>query len=207
MFSIAVVGVIVLTILAAGVFSFYYNFAVQRLTTESTAEGRVIGGAATARMIIEKPVLGWGYGLHEEFDEQFRQPILGYAVNNEHTSHHTYLLIGAELGLVGLFLYMYPMFWLYARSRRAIPHLPREGFYGRSFLILMWLIILDHIAVGNFTDMIYSNMFTTGMWWLVLGLIANMIENPKPATETARRPSQRIPVYDHPGNQHIYNLD
>jgi len=175
MIRLALVGVLISALLGTTIFASYVEFAWNRLTTETTAEGRIVGGVATVRLIEAKPVFGWGYGNHELYDEQFRTRVFDIAVNNEHTSHNTYLLITAEMGFVGLFLYMFPvLYWLiYSFSMRK--RLPKEGFAGWSFLVMMWLLLIDHFLVGNFTDMIQSNLFSTGMWWIALALIANIL--------------------------------
>jgi O-antigen ligase len=125
-------------------------------------------------MIAEKPLFGWGYNQHEKYDEQFRDRVLNVARNREHSSHNTYLLITAEMGLVGLVLYLLPaLIWL-VRSVSASRHLPWTGYPSRAILVMLWLLLADHFIVGNFTDMIQSTLFNTAMWWLTLGLIANI---------------------------------
>lgn len=167
---------VVFVILFIGFLSFYVDFAAERLTTETTAQGRIVGAAATIGMIREKPVFGWGYGNHELYDEQYRTRVFNFDYRGENSSHNTYLLIIAELGLVGFLLYMFPPVWLYFKSRKVLPELPRSGFLGRPIIIMFWFLILDQIAVASFTDLIESNWFSTGVWWMTLGLIANIIE-------------------------------
>lgn len=155
----------------------YLNFAEQRLLTESTAEGRVLGGAATLRMIQGKPLLGWGYNNNEKFDEKFRDRVLGLAINKAQSSHNTYLLIAAELGLAGLSLYLFPALYWLVRSFQAGKRLPRDGFPSRVVLVMLWFLLADHMIVSSFTDLVQSNFYSTGMWWLTLGLIANMVDH------------------------------
>jgi len=155
----------------------YFGFAEQRLTTESTVEGRIIGDAATTRMILEKPLLGWGDNQHEKYDEQFRTSVFDLAVNNQHSSHNTYLLIAAEMGLIGLVLYLLPaLIWLVS-SVNVFKKLPFAGYPGKAILVMLWLLLADHFIAGNFTDLIQSTIFNTVMWWLVLGLIANIVDS------------------------------
>jgi O-antigen ligase len=155
----------------------YFGFAEQRLTTESTVEGRILGASATTRMILEKPLLGWGYNQHEKYDEQFRDRVFDLPVNNQHSSHNTYLLITAEMGLIGLALYLLPaLIWL-VRSVTVFKKLPLQGYPGQAILIMLWLLLADHFIAGNFTDLIQSTLFNTVMWWLVLGLIASIVDS------------------------------
>ncbi|HEX2980931.1 MAG TPA: O-antigen ligase family protein [Anaerolineaceae bacterium] len=176
--TLALIGsFLIVPLLAISPLRNFSSFAAERLTTQTTAEGRVIGGAATARMIAEKPVFGWGYGNHELYDEQFRDPsVLGLAANKEKSSHNTYLLIAAEMGLSGLFLYYLPSFWLLYLSIKYAGWLPRLPIDTRLILLMFWLLLLDHFFVGLFTDMIQSNLFNTVIWWLALGWIANLVD-------------------------------
>ena len=52
---------------------------------------------------------------------------------------------------------------------------------------LVWLLLADHFIAGNFTDLI-STQFNTVMWWLALGLIANIIDST--LADTSRRMNQ-----------------
>jgi len=172
----------------------YFGFAEQRLTTESTVEGRIIGDAATTRMILERPLLGWGYNQHEKYDEQFRDRVFDLAVNNQHSSHNTYLLITSEMGLIGLALYLLPaLIWL-VRSVSVFKKLPFKGYPGQAILIMLWLLLADHFIAGNFTDLIQSTLFNTVMWWLVLGLIANMVDSVRVEQPLAEQPLVRRPA-------------
>ena len=168
--------------LAFGPLAEYTTFAEERLFTGTTAEGRVIGGAATFRMIREKPVFGWGYGNHELYDEQFRDRVLGLVDDKEQSSHNTYLLIAAEMGIPGLILYFLPTALLLYLTVKFWRWLPDSPTWTRSLVLMLWLLLLDHALVGLFTDMIQSNLFNTTIWWMVLGLIAN-------ALDAARYPS------------------
>lgn len=174
---LSLVGSIALVpLLALGPLAQYTTFAQERLFTQTTAEGRVIGGAATFRMIKEKPVFGWGYRNHELYDEQFRDRVLGLVDSKEQSSHNTYLLIAAEMGIPGLILYYLPTALLLYLTVKYWRWLPKTRVWSSSTVMLLWLLILDHATVGLFTDMIQSPFFNTAIWWLVLGLIANAID-------------------------------
>jgi len=174
---LSLVGSIALVpLLALGPLAEYSSFASERLFTETTAEGRVIGGAATFRMIREKPVFGWGYRNHELYDEQFRDRVMGLVDSKEQSSHNTYLLIAAEMGIPGLILYYLPIGLLLYLTIKYWHRLPDTRIWSKSLVLMLWLLIVDHIIVGLFTDMIQSPFFNTVIWWLMLGLIANAID-------------------------------
>jgi len=169
-------------LLALGPLAEYSSFAQQRLFTETTAEGRVIGGAATFRMIQEKPIFGWGYRNHELYDEQFRDRVIGLVDSKEQSSHNTYLLIAAEMGIPGLILYYLPVGLLLYLTLKYWRRLPDIQIWSRSMVLILWLLIFDHALVALFTDMIQSPFFNTVIWWLALGLIANAIDKGRDST-------------------------
>jgi O-antigen ligase len=174
---LSLVGSIALVpLLALGPLADYASFAEERLFTEKTAEGRVIGGAATFRMIQEKPIFGWGYRNHELYDEQFRDRVMGLVDGSEQSSHNTYLLIAAEMGIPGLILYYLPIGLLLYMTLKYWHRLSAIQVWSKSLVLMLWLLIIDHAITGLFTDMIQSPFFNTVIWWLMLGLIANAID-------------------------------
>lgn len=185
---LSLVGSIALVpLLGLGPLSKYSAFAQERLFTESTAEGRVIGGATTFRMIQEKPIFGWGYRNAELYDEQFRDRVMGLVDSKAQSSHNTYLLIAAEMGIPGMMLYYLPTALLLYLTFKYWRRLPDKLIGSRSLVLMLWLLIFDHAIVGFFTDMIQSPFFNTAVWWLVLGLIANAIDAARDSTGTSQR--------------------
>ena len=184
---LGVIALVVVSIVSLVYFKTYILYAAQRLTTKSTAEGRLIGGVATLRVIQSSPLFGVGFENHELYDEQYRGRVLDFAANNAHTSHNTYLLLIAEMGLVGFLFYMLPFLWWWLAGQKVRHKMPEYGFQSWRMLVILWLLLFDHIAVGSFTDMIQSNLFASGMWWLILGLIANLT-NPYLSTAKDEQP-------------------
>jgi O-antigen ligase len=185
MVRLSAIAIVIVVIVAAPVLGHYVNYAIERLTTEETTEGRVLGGAATLGVIQSNPLFGVGFGNHDLYDEQFRTRVFDLAVNEAHTSHNTYLLFMAEMGLTGFFFYFVPTAYWFLRSRSTWRRLPPLGFRSWRMLGILWLVILDQITVSNFTDIIQSNLFGTTMWWLTLALIASLVD---PAGRSARKP-------------------
>jgi O-antigen ligase len=173
---LTVVTALLVIPLCVTLLSGHIAWARERLLTEETAQGRLLGGNATWGMIKVKPLFGWGFDTHDLYDEQFRTRVLDLAVNSEHSSHQTYLLITAEMGLVGLVPYMFPIIWWLVQSIRKWRYLPDTGFQNKRWLALLWLIMLQYFVVSNFTEMIHSNFFGTTIWWLTLGFIANLLQ-------------------------------
>lgn len=186
---VLILGFILLA-LGGSVLSGQLAWGVERLTSaeaQNSAESRVTGLDAALRMTRLKPFLGWGYGNFDEAKKSFMRRV-GDIQIHEATSHNTYLTIAAELGLIALFLYLFPAGWLLVRSVKVRRKLPREGHFDLSLLLLLWLVVLNMFIVTNFMDMIRFYFFGTTIWWLMLGFIASIID-PYLAPQEIRAPA------------------
>lgn len=168
--------VLVTSILSISVLSAQVSWAQERLNDSDTAESRIIGYVASTRMIRARPLFGWGWGNYNLYADQFKESV-GDIISGQHrsTSHNTYLSIMAELGVIALFLYLFPVLWWLAKSIMVSRKMPQHGFWSWRLLAMLWLLMLDHIIVSNFMDMVRFNLFGTTVWWLALGLIASMV--------------------------------
>lgn len=164
----------VASLLVGWIFSNEVQFAYQRLNSTETALSRLPVTYASVRMFEIKPLFGWGYGNFGYYDRQFQQRV-GDLVNAEkdEASHNLYLTMLAEQGLIGFILFITPLLWWLVQSIVVIPSMPAEGFWSRKLLLLLWLVILNHFIVNNFSHMLV--VFGLGMWWITLGIIANMV--------------------------------
>lgn len=155
----------------------YIEQARQRLFSEQargSALDRLPGFLAAYRMFQEKPLFGWGYGNFDIYDRQFMGRVLDFANDNkDHASHNWYLSTLAEQGLVGTALFFAPMVWWLLLTLKYWSRFPKRGTWNRKFLILLWLIVFAEVIINNFMNMII--FFGHGMWWIILGLIANVI--------------------------------
>jgi O-antigen ligase len=93
-------------------------------------------------------------------------------------SHNTFLTIMAELGVIGLGLYLFPVIWWLFLSSKAGRRLPSHGFLSWRLLVLLWLLMLHMFIVNNSMDMQFF-VFGTTVWWMALGLIANLVDSPR----------------------------
>jgi O-antigen ligase len=126
-------------------------------------------------MIVLRPFLGWGYGNYDSAKQPFLRRVGGVQIY-ETTSHNTYLTVAAELGLIVLLLYLFPTVWWLFRSAKVRRQLPRAGLLSLPVLLLLWLVMGHMFVVTNLMDMIRYYPFGTTLWWLVLGLIANIVD-------------------------------
>ena len=165
-----------LLIISTGVFSDSVAFASERLGYQRTVDSRVISNNAHLKMIEVKPLLGWGYGNYTRYHMAFVEPIEGVAVQDpEIPSHNTFLNIAVEMGLLGLLCYLMPMVLLARQSWTAYKELPKEGFYSRDLLLLLWLGVLFWVVVSNFQNI---RIAAWGITWIMflLGLIATLVD-------------------------------
>jgi O-antigen ligase len=152
------------------------EYAARRLETSATAEGRILQTVTQLKMIRERPLLGWGFFNYDTYDERFKERVGNIAVRYQaQTSHNTFLLIIAELGVPALLLYLFPAFWWLRLTRKIWRRLPERGLRSYHLLALLWLLMLDHFTVNNFMEMIQSYPLGTTVWWLALGLIASLV--------------------------------
>lgn len=189
-------SILPILILASGIFlQNQLTFASQRLASdqsENSAFSRLPVIMAAIRMFMDKPLLGWGYGNFDSLGGQFRNmPISDFAGAGEilgvdkllgdekdHASHNFFLTTAAEQGLIGVIFFLAPLaYWLKVTVNR-FSKLPKNGFWSRNLLVVLWMALLSHFIVYNFANM--RVVFTLGIWWLALGLIANYLESQEP---------------------------
>lgn len=175
MFRLLIIGAIVSVILGAGILSTHFTLSANRFSETSPVYDRFVVFDGMAQMFQIKPVLGWGYEtLDQNIHHYYRRIGEATLVNRKVTSHNTYLTVLTELGLVGFLLYVFPVVWWFVLSIRIWGRIPKEGYWSRSLLGSLWLVMLFNFTVSNFMDMRWFPIGLT-LWWLTLGLIANMV--------------------------------
>jgi O-antigen ligase len=170
----------VMVILSSGQLADEFSHAYERLkTTEEGANERLVLANAGRKMFYARPVFGWGFSNYDRYDRRFLERVGETNPTQYHirrgTSHHTYLTILAEMGIVGLFFYALPIMWWLAGTVKALPRLPKEGFWSRRLLIAMWLPIVAHLMIAQDLDMRFFYYCLT-LFWIDLGFIANMTQ-------------------------------
>jgi O-antigen ligase len=187
------VAMIPLALVGAVVLSSQLDWAKERLTSdeaENSALSRLPIMVGAFNMFREKPFFGWGYNNFDYYDRSFYDRLLDMAHDNkDHASHNYFLSILAEQGGVGLLLYMAPTAVWLAQTARRWRNLPGYGFGSRRMIIMLWLVILFHIIVTNFINMIV--VYGLGIWWISLGLIGYLVARaPQPAAVPAAMPGR-----------------
>jgi O-antigen ligase len=170
----------IMLILSAAPLAREFAHAVDRLeSAEEAGERRLVLANAGKKMFYARPVFGWGFSNYDRHDWKFMERVeettpTTYQIRQA-TSHHTYLTILAEMGAVGFFLYAFPVIWWLIFTIKALPRLPKEGFWNRRLLVAMWFPIVTHIVLAQDIDMRFFP-YTLSLFWINLGFIANMVQ-------------------------------
>lgn len=121
----------------------------------------------------EHPVLGWGIGrfisVNTYHHQQWSQDVpwfRGYGI----VSHLNELGIAAELGLIGLVLWLAILFLLSRSVLRAVRTLPREGAAGRDLAVLAAAVFFFWIITGLTVDLRYLG-FMSALVMLLVGVV------------------------------------
>jgi O-antigen ligase len=172
MIRMSIILLAIMAVLASGALSSQMAWASERLETQDTIKSRVAISEALIAMNQRKPFFGWGYGNQKRYSAQFlKRAGAGYA---SLSSHNTYLTIAAEMGLAGLFLYIFPFVWWLILSVKVLSRIPKDGMWDRSLLVVFWLVIVNYIIVSNFIDIRYFPFGLT-LSWMTLGCVANVV--------------------------------
>ena len=172
-------ALVLVVLLASGMLTRQVEFVQDRLASEDAAESaldRLPVAVAAVRLFEAEPLVGWGYGNFDRFSRPY-QTRVGDLVSPEkpHASHNLFLTILAEQGIVGVVLFIGPMFVWLRRTRASLPNmLIRE----RKLVASLWLVIVAYVIVNNFSVM--KVPFGLGLWWLTLGLIASFVFRSRP---------------------------
>jgi O-antigen ligase len=171
----------IMLILSTSVLASEFAHAYARFkTTEEGAEDRLVLANAGKKMFYAKPILGWGFDNYDRYDWKFLERVAETTPTSwqvtKGTSHHTYLTILAEMGVVGFFFYVFPVIWWLGLTIKALPRLPKDGFWSRRLLIVMWLPIAVHIVLAQDLDMRFFCYCLT-LFWINLGFIANVVQD------------------------------
>ena len=182
-------GLVLVSALAFGPLSEQIGFAQERLEDDATVASRIITNDAAFRMIEERPLIGFGYGQFERYDEAHKQRSGDIPLKLGGSSHNTYLNLAAELGLPSLLLYFAAPVILLVQTVRMRRRLKLGGPALWGMAVILWLALLDQFVVSNFLEMVHAYVWGTSLWWLTLGLIAVTLDrapaDPRPSSVRA----------------------
>ena len=135
--------------------------------TDTSSTLRIALWESTTAMIMDKPLLGIGWGaywlVYPEYD---------FFLNNANVkifhAHNMYLNIAAEIGIPGLITFLSIM---YGHVRLALSVL-RDSFESCSAGLMLGIIAaIGGIIINGLTDYVMFNIQLSMLYWLLNGLI------------------------------------
>jgi len=135
--------------------------------TDTSSTLRIALWESTIAMIMDKPLLGIGWGsywlVYPEYD---------FFLNNANVkifhAHNMYLNIAAEIGIPGLIAFLSIM---YGHVRLALSVLSGEVESWSSGLMLGIIAAIGGIIINGLTDYVMFNIQLSMLYWLLNGLI------------------------------------
>jgi len=156
----------------------------------STRQARALWWLAASDMLWQKPLHGWGTGAYGSAYYRFAPPLADQspytAWKQAEHPHNELLRVGAELGAVGLALYVAAIGIALAASYRA---LRRQDFAGRAVGFALWAASLGYIAQAALGKAAMYGDFALPHWMLLgtLGSASLWEEADAPAAQRAWR--------------------
>lgn len=111
------------------------------VTSAGEVESRLNDWATAAWAFDRKPAFGWGIARFPEVNTVYHQawPGVDWQLGWGYLSHNTHLAFAAELGTVGLLLWVGIILAVLARSVAAWRRLPHHGVVSRGLVLAFWL--------------------------------------------------------------------
>jgi O-antigen ligase len=146
---------------------------VQRLGEDRTFQTRLQMWNVAERMIAARPVTGWGIGNYAFAQQPFNPKshsvdhIRRFGPSLSENPHNFYLQVGAELGLVGLGLFLAVLGLFFYRGIRALPKL-RRGL--RQYALIGCMAAVAGMCVDAIANPSWVLPQVSLFFWLVLGV-------------------------------------
>jgi hypothetical protein len=171
-----VAGAVVTVLVAAGIGAAELrHHSAQRTTSDRSRRVQL-----TVRAWEHRPVAGVGIGSQPRASQKLATR---YAPASHFVSHTTPLTVAAELGAVGLLLYVV----LLGGAAKAIDEVRRRDPAVGLTLGMALIALFVH-------SLFYSGFFEDPLTWFVLGVTAAALLRPRPEAEPAPPPPAREPV-------------
>lgn len=148
-----------------------------RFKSKGSLYSRINIFVTSVKMISKKPVFGFGYNRFKLEAPKYFTAVEGvpFNIGKGLQSHNTFLIILAELGLVGLSIYFMLMGSIFKMSKRLYYQLPSEGFLGKNLVIVFWGVCIVYFIGMQFREMQY-NIFPNGLFFLFAGILSGFYQ-------------------------------
>jgi O-antigen ligase len=192
-------------VLLGGVFYFAVlapSGARDRVSQPGGGTGRVDIWTVGWRIVESHPINGVGAGnfITSTVHYLLQPGIINrddFIVDNPKVAHNTYLSVLAELGIVGLVLFLAIVIWVLSFALKAARIFDRAGDPGMAALSRAVLVALIGVLVGAFFD---TREYSSDLWMLMalapalLGLARAQLAARSPATEVSFEGSSVVPA-------------
>ncbi len=134
---------------------------------------RILQWRGTVRMIESKPVFGWGIGVYPVRQSEFTgmgddaTQVLAHGTSHSNIAHNFYLQTAADLGLVGLALYLVAIAGFFAVGLRSLATMT-DGL--RKTVLIGCLAALSGQVLDAFGSPAYNFGAVSLFQWVLLGL-------------------------------------
>jgi O-antigen ligase len=147
-------------------FSFWDETLFSR--RQNTVSYRKVNFRTAIEMGKAHPLFGIGFGnFKNEWPKYFRPE--GSDVRDlEDGNHNTFLGIFAEIGLIGLILYLIIFYYMLRAGLRVYI---KGGEFERQFALVFLLVVVVYMFGGNFSDYRSGQFFNTSLY-LLFGMVA-----------------------------------
>ena len=150
------------------------GFALNRTKDESPIYDRLNLYIASVNMFIKNPVFGVGFGKFSDNSPDYFENVSGIPYqDSEIKEHDTFMVVMAEMGLVGILLISYIYILILWRSIRLYQKLGPNNSSERSFVILFWGFLAVYIVNSVFIEMRYFE-FVNSIFFISAGFICRM---------------------------------
>jgi len=148
--------------------------AVTNLLEDGSVEGRFEMWAGALRMLVERPVLGWGLGSYLLLQGRWThmgdspEQVLLFGTGHQNIAHNYYVQWAADTGLLGLVVFLGLLLALFQTGFSTLKSL--RGSWERTLLMAALCA-----TVGGVVEVVGSPAFQfCGLWavfWAIAGLI------------------------------------
>lgn len=143
-----------------------------RVATESSVYGRFTLYGVVWRMFLDKPIFGFGFNTFLKESPKYFEKVEGvpYTIEAGTNVHDTFTGVLVELGLVGLFLFLFILFQIFVVSIKLYRRLPKEEFIGKGLVVVFWGIFVAYYINMQLRHMTLI-MFPSALFYLMSGII------------------------------------
>jgi O-antigen ligase len=156
------------------------------VTSVNETQDRLNADATAFWAMKQKPVFGWGLGTFSSVNSVHHKAWKDTPWNRGYgiISHDTQMGIGAELGLVGLGLWLLIIISMLVASGRAWKALPRSGLISRDLATSFWCVLIAWAVTASLID-IRVFAFANIVFFMYGGMCAGLADKATRAAEKA----------------------